>query len=82
MALLVISTAWPAILFATGGGRFRAMPKHTETVLIYDPAVRTSRVFTMEVTGPQLVIDAYGSSRLCAQSQHQENPDIPRLTIV
>jgi hypothetical protein len=34
------------------------MPKHVEVVSIYDPKVRTARAFTVEVTGPQLVIDA------------------------
>jgi hypothetical protein len=34
------------------------MPKHVEVVSIYDPAVRTKRAMTLEITAPQLVLDA------------------------
>jgi hypothetical protein len=40
------------------------MPKHSEQLLVYDPAVRTHRGVTLEVTAPQLVLDALANGSL------------------
>lgn len=34
------------------------MAKHTETVMIYDPGTRTERAVTLEISGPELVLEA------------------------
>jgi hypothetical protein len=34
------------------------MPKHAEVFFIFDLSVRTERAMTLEITAPQLVLDA------------------------
>lgn len=40
------------------------MPKHVEMIEVYDQGVRTFRGVTLEVTAPQLILDALANGSL------------------
>jgi hypothetical protein len=43
------------------------MPKNMEVFFIYDPTARTERAMTLEITAPQLVLDALDEGCLNAE---------------